>query len=274
MNPLAEVWVAAHPGVCREKSTYWICQNSQNTLTLAGMNETSNRRKTILNLALLAVILLLVYSVMQRNSGPAIPANQNDYEGLITQQDIEIEETAIHLLEHRITLNQAAIAAAKEAGERPEFVYYENIASEANLLGNLKLARETYEELLALNPIDPVIWNNYGNILMSMGDYVPAGEAFRQAIDLDPVQEYYRDYITYLERPESGGTDQEVLAALEESIETLGQTPWAMVNLAEWYLEHDDCEQALSHYEVAMQLNPENESIVKDYEEARATCQN
>ena len=94
-----------------------------------------------------------------------------------------------------------------------------------------------------------------------------------QTIQIKPAEEYYRDYIVLLDRyyPE-GERDDDELAALKAGVAEVGQTPWFMVNLGDWYYEHGQCDDAETHYEVAMALAPDIESIKEDYEIVRARC--
>ncbi|MCH8049299.1 hypothetical protein IH979_01140 [Patescibacteria group bacterium] len=230
------------------------------------------RRQIVLGLAVLVLIAAVVYGFVTSRGGDAT----STYEGLVTQQDVDMDEETRFIFENRVMIFQAALAAQEafeeQTGQRVDWDLYLEIASNANIIGDLATARENYQALLQLNPLHYAAWNNYGGILVQMKDFDAAEDAYLQAIDIFPTQEAYRDYVALLERPETSDRDEEVLEILQDGVRRLGQQTWFMVRLAQWYLEHDDCDQALAHYKVAMQLAPEREAIQKDYQEARASC--
>lgn len=203
--------------------------------------------------------------------------NTDPYRGLAKTFDVQMDEATRSMLVQRMATTQASINAFKAAGEEVNTDLYLSLASDAYFLGDLVAARENIEIFLNENAIYFVAWNTYGNILAKMGDLEPAERAYEQAIRLSGgMDEYYLDYADFLERyfPER---DEDVKAILEQAVAVLGQKDVFMVRLAEWYLAHDDCDRALSHYEVALDV-AENEnvnaSIREDYQKALEQCTN
>ena len=106
-----------------------------------------------------------------------------------------------------------------------------------------------------------------------MEDWDKAEEAYRAAVDLSPMEEFYMDLVRVISK-DSERAD-EVKEILEEAVEVLGQTRSLMVNLAEWYWEQGDCERAIAHFNVAKTL-AESDSLVDavqaDIDEVEETC--
>jgi Flp pilus assembly protein TadD len=53
--------------------------------------------------------------------------------------------------------------------------------------GRIPFATETYRELIALEPGDPELHNNFGILLARSGDYRGAEEQFQMALKLNPA---------------------------------------------------------------------------------------
>lgn len=223
------------------------------------------RRQFIFGIALLVFVGALVYAGF---------ANSNawKYQGLTLQSDVEMDEETRNILETRIATTQAAIDAQRGSDDI-DLNLYTNLAFDAILMGDLVLARETYEEYFERNAINYIAWNNYANVLRDMGDTEKAEEAYRKAVELGGMEEYYSDLIDHIRKNDPDGErEDEVKALLEQDVEENGQSSWSMVMLAQWYMDHDDCERALDHYEVAVSLLPDNETLVQEYEDAKDTC--
>lgn len=195
------------------------------------------------------------------------------YKGLVTQKDIQMDAALKEAFLQEIGILQASVKEKRESGEKVDLNLYGTIASKAYDIGDLVLARESLEIILERNQINFSAWNNYGNVLKSMGDYDGAREAYLQAVKTSngTVEEYVRDFVELLEDyfPEEDELAKEYLLF---GVEHKGQTPWFMVKLAEWYLEHEDCDRALAHYDVATRLAPESGAIKKDFQAAKITC--
>ncbi|MFH1712198.1 MAG: tetratricopeptide repeat protein [Patescibacteria group bacterium] len=235
------------------------------------MNFFQTRRQIVLGIALLVLIASLFYGALNKpKMGTGTP------DDLVTEQEIDIDEPTKFIFTNRVAVFQAALAAQEDfeemTGQRKDWDLYMEIASNAIMYGDLATARQAYEDMLQLNPLHIVGWGNLGNVLVDMHDYEAALDAYSQVIDMNPTEAAYRNYIRVLEYPETGDRDDEVKEMLDAGVANVGQTSWFMVNLAEWYVRHGECDQAFAHYEVAQDVAPELESITKDYEEAKQTC--
>jgi len=224
-----------------------------------------NRRTWILAGAILLLVAALVYGAWS-TIGPS-----TKYQGLTLTGNVELDDATRTIYTQRIQVTQSAIASQKESGEDVDLNLYLSLAWDANAIGDLVLARETYEEFLDANPLYFAAWNTYGNVLKDMGDEAGALGAYKQAIDLEPTEGFYRDY--YEQYVKLYPEDKEgALRILEEAVQNVSQTPWLMVELAAWHLADGNCEEAFNHYDVAETLIPENQSLQDLIAQARTQC--
>lgn len=224
------------------------------------------RKHIVLAVSGVVVALLVGYGVWV-----GISRLINPYAGLVTSIEVQMTEEVRNLITQRLNTAKASLAAQEQAGEDVDMNLHLTIAESYYMLGDLVSSREEYEIYLELNPISHVAWNAYANILGRMEDYVPAGEAYKKAIEGFKTEEYYRDYAEFLAEhyPER---QEEYRRVLDEAFQNLGQTTWTMLALGNWYYAHWDCVQGRAHYSVAQTLSPENDSIALDDNEKYAEC--
>jgi tetratricopeptide (TPR) repeat protein len=217
-------------------------------------------------LALIVIIGGLSYEYYQ--SRPAA-------ESLVEHLEIELDPAIRQTFAQRIEVTKAALSAQEKSGERVEMALYINLASDYVMIGELHEGADVYKHYLTdINQIDYTAWNNYADVAEQMGDYLVAEQAYLKAIELLPdYEEYHRDYVEFLKNHFSGTRGQNIREALEDSVTRAGQSAWSMVNLAEWYLADGDCDEALAHYKVALQLSPDNTALQDEIAEAKDTCQ-
>jgi tetratricopeptide (TPR) repeat protein len=243
-------------------------QISQYSYKLANSMKIS-RKIIALGLAVLVLVALGIYGGLYFKKN----AEKNKYSGLVTQKDIDLEESARVYFEDRLATTQAAIAAAEAAGEEVDLNLYLSAAADAYAIGDLVTSRELLEKQLEANSVYTVAWNNYAIVLQDMGDYYNAQVAYQRALELDPTYaKYWDDYANFLQahRPE----DVQTLKALYESnLQLLGQTTWNMVGLAGVYAVLGDCTKGVEHYEVAAALEPNNQALQDDFKRFKDQCQ-
>lgn len=227
------------------------------------------RRRVIWGIGGLVVVVVLVFGCWRIWS-----AAQNPYAGLTLVRETNIPDETRQLLAQRIATTEASIAAKVAAGEAVPVGLYESLAYDNYLLGDLRSARESYERVLNENPLYYVAWNSYANVLDDMDDKANAERAYRQSLTLAPdVEDYYLDYANFL-ATQFTDRDEEVRTILEQGVDALGQQQSFMVQLAEWYVAHGDCERAIAHYEIVADVNPAvAESVAAKIAAARIACQ-
>lgn len=191
--------------------------------------------------------------------------NRDPYKGLVTHIEVQGDEGVRTLAEQRIATTQASIQAAKDAGETVDADMYSAIASDAFILGDLVLARESLEASLELNSLNSATWSSYGYTLMLMKDYENAKTAYLRAAELTPMEQTYRDAINLLTDffPEE---KEKVKELYEDSVDTIGQKVFNMMGLGNWYADAGDCVKAGDHFDVAISLaeNADVKQQIKD----------
>lgn len=222
------------------------------------------------------VLFILALLVLLGAAGTTLYGSYWSQPTYITSVETSLDPTAKQTILQRIELTKAGIAAQEADPGEDQIFLYTNLASDYLMVGDLQNAADTYETYLTeKNTIDYVAWNNYANVLERMQNYVAAEQAYRKAIALDAAEEYYRDYIVFLQTHFKQERRDEILAVLEEGMEQTGRTRWFLVTTARWYTEAGDCTQADAHYKVALQVEEDEaikESIEKEREEAKEEC--
>jgi tetratricopeptide (TPR) repeat protein len=224
------------------------------------------RKQAVVGVSLVAVFALLAVGAVQM-----FPRLIDPYAGMKTTLEVQMDDATRLLVQQKIETAKASIAASEKAGEEVDMNLYLSLAEQYHILGDLVASREAYETYLDLNPASYVAWNAYGTILEIMGDYEKAGPAFAKAVEILKTQEFFRDYAEFLAAhyPEK---ETEYKAVIDQAYEELGQTPWTMQVLGDWYFAHNDCVLGRDHYEVAQALDPENTNITLDAEEKYEEC--
>ena len=226
-----------------------------------------SRQQLIGGLVGAVVLALVIY-------GGWLTANSaQPYAGLVTERDVELDESTQAYFEQRLATTLAAIAAAEQAGDEVDLNLYLGAASDAYSLGDLITAREMLEKQLAGNSINYVAWNNYALVLEDMEDYEAAESAYRHTIELEAgVAKYFEDYADFLLDHFPARRD-ELKAVYENDLARRGQTVWNMTGLGDWYAVGGECGKAVDHYEVAVVLLPDNQALKDDMELLKMTCE-
>lgn len=214
----------------------------------------------------IAVVIALIAAAVM---GGYLWINRDPYEGLVTRIEVQSDESTRTLAEQRIATAQASLQAAKDAGEEPMADMYNSIASDALLLGDLVLARESLETSLSMNSLDGTVWSSYAYTLVLMQDYENAKTAYYRALELTPLETTYRSLVDLLEKhfPEE---KESIKMLYEDSVEQLGRMMFNMLGLGNWYADRGDCDKAKDHFEVAEDLATSDEIREQVEEEKRA----
>lgn len=199
------------------------------------------------------------------------PQLTDPYYGLQKTFTVQMTDDQRATIEQRMALTKASIEATEATGGEVDLDLYISYASDSLFLGDLVTAREYTELALKGNSLNPATWDTYGSILERMGDYAKAKEAYTTAITNDSAEEYYRDLVELIENHYPDQVDS-IEALLLAAVDDLGQTPWLMVKLGEWYEAHGDCTRAKAHLKVAKTLSPDNQAIADEYTRIATTC--
>lgn len=235
------------------------------------MASVKTRRIIVLGIAFIVLLVAVIYAFASKNSVIVSSTDGSSNEGLVLEEEFDIDEATRITFEHRMAVAEAAIDARAEVDDVDQYLILA-LASDADFIGDLEKARTTYEQLLQLNPINFVVWGNYANVLARMGALELADEAYWQALNLNATEAQFEKYIRFLNLHKPEGYRDRVKEMYELAITAHGQKKWIMLGLADWYLEANDCSQAVAHLQVAKQLDPEDEYIDVDIEKARDAC--
>lgn len=221
-----------------------------------------SREQYIFSAAALAVLLALGVGVYAW-------VNQDPYEGLVTYIEVQSDEGVRTLAQQRIATAQASIQASKDAGEEINFDLYNAIASDALILGDLILARESLESSLENNSLNGTTWSSYAYTLLMMQDYENAKNAYLRAVEITPMEATYRDAVRILTQhfPEE---QLKVKELYEDSVDVLGQKMFNMLGLANWYADAGDCDRSEDHFDVAKDLSTSDEIRQQVIDEEKA----
>ena len=231
------------------------------------MKMLKTRRQWILSGAVLLLILAVVYGAWSASG------HNNKYKGLALNSEVALDDGMRNLIESQIKVSQAALEAQLKSGQKVDLNLYTSIAWDATMLGDLVLARETYEAYFEKNTLNYTAWNNYANVLKDMGDFDRAESAYKEAYTLYGNEAYYRDYIEFIDNHSvDGNRDEEINQVLEDAVSEIGQTPYFMIKLASLYEKRGDCEQMNAHYNVAKTLLPDNKELPEEIATANKNC--
>ena len=179
-------------------------------------------------------------------------APHDKYKGFVTRVDVEFGPGEKELLEQQLAVLEQSLQQQEDAGGEIDSKLYVDIAQVANTLGDLVKAREMYELYFDYNVLDLAPRLNYGRVLLEMEDYKGAEEAYKQVLASGGAYEgTFRGLLDAItEQNQEGKRDQDIKNTLDVATEIVGQTPWLMAQLAEWYNAHGDCHQAIAHLQV------------------------
>lgn len=221
-------------------------------------------KKPILILAAIVILIGLGswYGLSGRNSG----GNADDLVMFI-DRSIPPEQQA------RLTADIARMRS--EIGERlgdkksmEDLERWISIGSLSYVLGNLREARAALREAVDLNPANYVAWGNLGDVLTEMGDLDGAREAFRKTVELSNLSIYILKYADFLRAKFPNDVD-EYERVLLGAVAARGQEQDLIARLADFYMEQKRYAEAISHYEVLVQITEGDLNVRRDLLDAQ-----
>ncbi len=212
--------------------------------------------KTISVLVALVVILLGigVWRAFGTDGGGKTPPKE-----YVTYVDRGLSEEQLATQNQKIADLKARIAA-KEAEGDPDVGLMLQLGNAYYGIGELALAVEQYDAILKTHPTDAPSFENKGQALYEMGDYAGAEANWRAASAISPY-EVTTMRIVNLIQDHYPARQAEIQSILETAIANMGQTVGLVSRLGEWYAANGMYEEAVSHYEVAVKLDPDNENL-------------
>ncbi|MBU0531104.1 MAG: tetratricopeptide repeat protein, partial [Candidatus Uhrbacteria bacterium] len=164
-------------------------------------------------------------------------------------------------------------ASIADQGEMPNTGDLLNLGNAYYAVGELGKAKDTYARILIQSPDDVPALENIGTTLYAMGDYYGAEDAWVAATELAGNESHILRLVDLINEHIPEHKDR-IKPMLELSIAQLGQTPGLLTELGEWYFEQGDYDRAISHYQVALTVDPDSDSIKKRLAEIRAVRSN
>ncbi len=218
-------------------------------------------------LTILALAVIAAVGVLWWRQGRTPETSREPKQELVTWVDRGIDEGNRVKFDAKLAEIRSQIAEAEAGGKRDVSLYLQ-LGNWLYATGDLGLAAEAYRNILSTNPQDVPALQNLGQTLLEMGDVSGAEQVWRLSLTLEPSEDYYIR-LANLIAENYPARQAEVQPLLEDAISTLGQTPALLIRLAMWYEAKGDFDQAISHYEVALQLEPDNQSLKDKIRELR-----
>ncbi len=215
-----------------------------------------------------AVVLVLVVLAVVLSKG-------DGQGGEWVVKEVEIDPVDRGLLERQIKLMESGIDAQESVSNDKkdwEWALYRSLGYNHSLLGQLTGAKNSYGDYLEINPLNDAVWSSYARVLEEMGELDLAEDAYLQALEIKPKEQHVRELIDFWRDNYPDESSDEIKELLDIAIVEIGRTPYFMIELGQWYLAAGDCKQAVEHYEIVVDMLPDNESAKKDLAEVEEQC--
>ncbi|MFC1788226.1 tetratricopeptide repeat protein [Patescibacteria group bacterium] len=210
-------------------------------------------------ITILSIIILLIAGGVWVNN--TYFTDQPEQPTIVTKVDRGISEEDMPIFQERIDDLIQQIAKS----EKRDINLILQLGNMYYSVGELALSLEKYNDILSTDPDDGPALENKGQTLFEMGSLVEAEEVWRKALSIDNNERTYLKVAALLDEnyPER---KNELLSFLEDAVSTIGQTPGLMVALGNWHRNNGDLDAAISHYDVASKLAPDDAGIKAELE--------
>lgn len=194
---------------------------------------------------------------------PSEPSEPSE-PSIVTTVDRGMSEEQLADFLARISEFETLVAENEANGTRDISV----ILSLGNLyyqIGELETAATWYRDILRTNPQDAPALENLAQAQLEMGDWTGAELSLRAAANVSAYEPTYIKLADLIDEhfPERRSEIQEIL---ETAIGNLGQTPGLLARLGKLYADQGMLEEAISHYQVASQIDPDDVAIAQELE--------
>lgn len=216
----------------------------------------------ILTLIALVVIAVAGYFWYQQNQ-----IKPEHRQKIVQTVDRGLSEEHRAQLFEQIEEQKLALEQEKAAGQQDISI----ILQLGNLyysLGELKTSVEYYDQILKNHPEDAPALENKGQSLYEMGDFQGAEQAWLKALESNQYEVTYLR-LADLYREKLTEKEPEIKGLMETAITNLGQQKSFLIILGHWYRDNGYVDEAISHYEIVMQLDPNNQDIAKEITKLR-----
>jgi len=217
-----------------------------------------------IKIAAAASIVIGLGAYLTWSSFQTPPPSQSSEPSLTTTVDRGMSEEQLQLFRDRIAEFETMVADNEANGTRDLSV----ILSLGNLyyqIGELETAVTWYREILRTNPEDAPALENLSQTQIEMGDWAGADVSLRAAVNVSAYEPTYIRLADLIDAhfPERSA---EIQAILETAIANLGQTSGLLSRLGRWYADNGMLDEAISHYQVAHQIDPDDQAVKQELE--------
>lgn len=216
---------------------------------------------------ILAVVVLLAAGLVWKlDSQPNSPISKSEPTNLAVYIDRGLTVEIKADLEKKVSDLEVLMASDEKI--KADISQWLILGNRYYQLGNLSGAQKAYEHIFVTNPQDAPAHENLGQVLYEMGDFTGAESHWRTALETNPYEVTYIKLVNLIDE-KFPAKHFEIQTILEEAIVNLGQTPGLLIRLGDWYLSEGNYQRAISHYQVAKQLDPTSSNIDQKIKEAR-----
>lgn len=185
--------------------------------------------------------------------------NGGPQQNIVDVVDRGISAEEMPLFEEKIESAAKEIADKQQAGEE-DISLYLRLGNAYYSAGQLAKAIEQYNLILKDHPLDAAALENKAQALSESGDFQGAKVTWYAALAVDPREETYIKLSSFLldKEPENS---TEIIRLLEEAVQNNGQTVGLMIALGNANRKFGDLELAVTYYDIATKLAPEDTSL-------------
>ena len=191
-----------------------------------------------------------------------LPAAANQFSNIlnIEPKNLSAHEnlSRVYMLMHEYAKAQTIYERALELSPKSYKLQY-GLACSQMSQNNISAALKSFDSARVLDESDPALFVNMGTTLSQLGRNQAAGDAFKQAITLDPnmAEAYLR--LGQLQIVEGRYIDAE--ETLFKASQIQGDNYHINLSLADAYQHNSKDELAIKHYLIADQLHPKTQNV-------------
>ena len=150
-----------------------------------------------------------------------------------------------------------------------DYDLYDGIANDYASLGNGKVAYDYYNRAIVIHPKKALAYVNLANLMIKLGAYHTAKDAFAEAVAVEPgMLEYHVERLRFLTEqfPKENAV---ILGALTDASKQFGDTPAILSIEAEWLAGQKRYADAIKAWQTVKTFSPQDRQMAIDAEIAR-----
>lgn len=226
-------------------------------------------KKRILQILVGIIVLALLV-------GAALLIKNAVRDRMSTRYDVEVDISDEQRVAYEQKLSDAQGRIDRKEGEGNDWwLAYLDAARMSSALGRNGDAEGYYRTFLKRFPEHRVGLANYAHLLFETGRYRAAEIIYGRLVSVARIEEDLRDYVEVIKaQNQEGERNADLLSVLEVAVADYGQTAFLMLELADLYQKMGNCELAIQHHEVLLNLVDESQKaqIENDIARMQETC--